>query len=100
VASFLTVETQRGAVEVWAVSENRSCLLSVPGQRPRHHGKPVEKRHLLKVRGILREPNPAKPSTGIRAFFHTPGFNAQGTGTIPAGGAYLAAGGAGAVTAP
>jgi hypothetical protein len=37
---------------------------------------------------------------GARVIFHTTGFNAIATGTVPAGGAYLVAGGAWAVTAP
>jgi hypothetical protein len=40
------------------------------------------------------------PQQGFRAVFETIGFSKEGTGTIPAGGAYLAAGGAWAVTAP
>jgi hypothetical protein len=36
---------------------------------------------------------------GVRAVFHTNGFLATGKGTIPAGGAYLVAGGPWAVTA-
>jgi hypothetical protein len=36
---------------------------------------------------------------GVRAVFHTTGFLATGQGTIPAGGAYLVAGGPWAVTA-
>jgi hypothetical protein len=37
---------------------------------------------------------------GFRLVFHTTGFNKEATGTIPAGGAYLVAGGPWAVTAP
>jgi hypothetical protein len=37
---------------------------------------------------------------GVRAVFATSGFVATGKGTIPAGGAYLVAGGPWAVTAP
>jgi hypothetical protein len=42
----------------------------------------------------------ASPVQGFRAVFHTKGFTEDGRGTIPAGGAYLAAGGAWAVTPP
>jgi hypothetical protein len=52
----------------------------------------------------MEEPD-AVPSTtsgtqGVRAVFATTGFLSTGKGTIPAGGAYLVAGGAWAVTAP
>jgi hypothetical protein len=59
-------------------------------------------KHVKFVR--MEEPDAVASTTsgrlGVRAVFQTTGFNTAATGTIPAGGAYLAAGGAWAVTAP
>jgi hypothetical protein len=58
-------------------------------------------KHVKFVR--MEEPDAVGSTTsgrlGVRAVFQTTGFNTAATGTIPAGGAYLAAGGAWAVTA-
>jgi hypothetical protein len=52
----------------------------------------------------MREPDGVPSLTsgtqGVRAVFQTTGFNENGKGTVPAGGAYLVAGGPWAVTAP
>jgi hypothetical protein len=62
----------------------------------------VEKRNFVK----FEEPDAVQSATsgrqGVRANFQTKpfAFNNEGKGTIPAGGAYLVAGGPWAVTAP
>ena len=52
----------------------------------------------------MREPDAVQSTTsgtqGVRAVFESTGFNAQATGSVPAGGSYLVAGGPWAVTAP
>jgi hypothetical protein len=52
----------------------------------------------------MREPDgitsPTSGTQGVRAVFQTTGFKEEGKGTVPAGGAYLAAGGPWAVRAP
>jgi hypothetical protein len=52
----------------------------------------------------MEEPDAAVSTTsgiqGVRAVFATTGFNENGKGTVPAGGAYLVAGGGWALTAP